>query len=819
MNKYQSKSSLAAVVAALCLAAFGAQAAQPITALGQCIPATDAEARAAWEPMQDSSKAELTTIDGAKALRFRCNYATSTADRASWDQRAKLDLSSADGIEFKVLCRNFDPVNYFAIYFQGENGWYTGSFFPERTDGWNTISIQKSDFQKEGEPGGWDKLRTVRISAWKGGTDNTEFFVKDMRATGRLGEDTFVLVLRGTNGADNRPDQSRGSRETADRVTDCLQQAHLRCIQVNDADVSIEDLRKVKLVVLPQNGEVPQSTASALLEYLVAGGKVIGFYTVPESIRAALNFGPSQAMKAPVEGAFSRVRMRPGALAGAPAELAQTSYWINSMEPVAGKSRVLADWLDARGQPSGQAAVIASTNCMWMTHILLPGDRDARQKLLLAMAGALVPELLREPVSTRLAAIGQLGGYRNFEQLTNALTELSRNKPAARSALAEAVQLRNAALLAAQNGQLANAIEQAEKAAKQMEQAFCAAQQSERGEFRAFWCHSAFGVRGMTWDEAVGKLAANGFTAIIPNMMWGGAVFYPSEFLPLGKGMEGRGDPVRECLDACRKHGIAMHVWKVNWYLGSAVPDEFAGKMRREGRLQADASGNEKNWLCPSHPANRKLEIDSMVELARKYPVDGLHFDYIRYPDNDHCFCQRCKETFEKASGLKIGNWPKDLQGEAHERWQQWRRDNITAVVRAVSEQARAVRSGIKISAAVFSDWSNDRNTVAQDWKLWCEKGYMDFVCPMDYSDSDRRFENLVKRQKEWASGVPYYPGIGLSTSGFGADRVIGQILITRKYRTGGFVIFNYGEREASGVLPLLGMGVTAPNAAQAGTK
>ncbi len=35
-------------------------------------------------------------------------------------------------------------------------------------------------------------------------------------------------------------------------------------------------------------------------------------------------------------------------------------------------------------------------------------------------------------------------------------------------------------------------------------------------EHRAFWCHSAFGVDGMTWDQAIKNLADNGFNAILP---------------------------------------------------------------------------------------------------------------------------------------------------------------------------------------------------------------------------------------------------------------------------------------------------------------
>jgi uncharacterized lipoprotein YddW (UPF0748 family) len=237
--------------------------------------------------------------------------------------------------------------------------------------------------------------------------------------------------------------------------------------------------------------------------------------------------------------------------------------------------------------------------------------------------------------------------------------------------------------------------------------------------------------------------------------------------------------------------------------------------MRQAGRLQAEAGGTVKPWLCPSHPDNQRLEIDSMVEVARNYPVDGIHFDYIRYPDGDHCYCAGCRDRFQRASGEGVNMaWPKDVQADGPLRaaWLEWRRGNITAVVKAVSEEARAVRPQIKISAAVFPNWANDRDGIGQDWKLWCDRGYLDFVCPMDYTPSNRRFDGMVAQQRDWAGRVPSYPGIGVSASRsrFGADRTIEQILITRGHKTGGFVIFNYGAPESRELLPLLGMGITA---------
>lgn len=236
--------------------------------------------------------------------------------------------------------------------------------------------------------------------------------------------------------------------------------------------------------------------------------------------------------------------------------------------------------------------------------------------------------------------------------------------------------------------------------------------------------------------------------------------------------------------------------------------------MRREKRLQTRMDGTEEPWLCPSHPRNQELEIESMVEIARNYDVDGIHFDYIRYPDGEHCFCAGCRERFGAATGIQMTNWPAQVlaNGNAREPWLQWRRDNITAVVRTASEQARAVRPKIQISAAVFPNWSTDRDTIGQDWKLWCERGYLDFVCPMGYTSSNNGFNNLVTKQIAWAGDVPCYPGIGASaaTPRFGADKVIDQINITRAHNTGGFVILNYAVHEANELLPKLGLGITA---------
>jgi uncharacterized lipoprotein YddW (UPF0748 family) len=484
------------------------------------------------------------------------------------------------------------------------------------------------------------------------------------------------------------------------------------------------------------------------------------------------------------------------------------------LPPKAGLTEKILDEIDQYVKDGGRT--LTPTNASLELRGAAPEQLQKRARALLAQVGELVPDLWETAARGSIAQVGQLSGYQGWGEAVLKITELSQSKPRVTDLLDSARASREEAMKYLSEKQYDQAMEKAGAASRQVLEAFCAAQQPAPEAFRAFWCHSAFGVEGIEWDEAIRRLAENGFSAILPNMLWGGAAFYESKVLPVVSQIHQRGDQIAKCLAACRKYGLRMHVWKVNWNLGSAAPKEFVDRMRSEKRLQADAQGKEEPWLCPSDPRNQKLEIDSMVEVVRKYDVDGIHFDYIRYPDGEHCFCTGCRARFERDASATLKNWPQEVLagGALRSQWLRWRRANITAVVKAVSERARAIRPSVQISAAVFPNWERDRDTIGQDWKLWCEKGYLDFVCPMDYTPSNRSFKNMVEQQVQWAGTARCYPGIGFSasTSRFGPDRVIDQIKITRQFNTSGFTIFNYGVTESRDLLPLLGTGVTSKN-------
>lgn len=192
--------------------------------------------------------------------------------------------------------------------------------------------------------------------------------------------------------------------------------------------------------------------------------------------------------------------------------------------------------------------------------------------------------------------------------------------------------------------------------------AFCRACRAEPDEQRGFWCHSAMGIPGTNWDEVIQTLAKNGFNAIFPNMLWGGVAYYPSDVLPTAREVSTHGDQVAQCLAACKKHGVACHVWKVNWSMGARTPKAFVDTLQAAGRTQVLRDGSQQpRWLCPSHPDNFRLEFDAMLEVVRRYDVAGVHFGYIRYPGLQACFCPGCRERFEAEIAHAVRHWPTDV--------------------------------------------------------------------------------------------------------------------------------------------------------------
>ena len=803
----------AAALLLVCWWPRAARSAPPRTALIPVAFDTAEQAANVWRPMHESTPAEPVTVDGIRALRLRCNLQATDMPRASWDAVVRADLRLAHGVRFRFRCADASPIASFSLYFRSGAGWYSARFAPRADDQWETIEVLKSSTDMEGQPAGWGKIDGIRLSAWRGSDRDTSILVTDFSVAPA---EPDIAIVRGMSGVAALPEGERkGVTSFAENVARGLSTLGISVAVVDDVDLDGDLLSRLKLVLLPYSPSMPDTVAAQLAAFATNGGHVIGFYSYHPTLLSALGMAKGAYVSADeVKGRLGSIVPDQDALPGAPKAVQQASWNINAVEPVAGRSRVVARWYSGDGQDTGHAAIVAGPRGMWMTHVYLDADRLNGGRLLLAMVGAYVPGAWGRAATAAIRGVGRLGPWESFQEAEAAIRAQATGQPSAEEALRKA---RSRLTEAAQLGQAAShqaAIAAAQGAQEALEEAFYLVQHPVTPEFRGAWCHRGYGIAGWSWDESVKRFAAGGLNAIFPNMLWGGKAFYPSRHLPLAVSAEENGDQLAACLAACRKYGVQIHVWKVNFNMGYGLDKAFVAAMREQGRLQKSFAGDAaKPWLCPSHPANQRLEIDTMVEVAERYPVDGIHFDYIRYPGSDHCFCDGCRQRFEASIGTKVADWPKAARDDEglHRKWLDFRRSNITAVVRGVHEQARKARPGIKISAAVFRNWHRDRDGVGQDWVQWCKDGYLDFVCPMDYIPADAAFERTVVQQMALVAGtaVPLYPGIGLSTARFGAQGVVSQVNITRKYRTGGFILFEYNRQEALDVLPNLALGLT----------
>jgi uncharacterized lipoprotein YddW (UPF0748 family) len=305
------------------------------------------------------------------------------------------------------------------------------------------------------------------------------------------------------------------------------------------------------------------------------------------------------------------------------------------------------------------------------------------------------------------------------------------------------------------------------------------------------------------WDSTMAALSKAGFNLVIPNMFSSGSAYFPSQYVP----MISEKDELALLLEAAHKYGIEVHVWKVNWALWQ-VNEDALKKYEEENRIQIsydqkrvpqvskELGWNQRyDWLCPSHPENREMEKNLMMEVVRKYDIDGVHFDYMRYPYEPLCYCITCKEKFAQETGLPLENWPADVWkgGKYREIYLDWRRELITSSARDIAAAIHAYDPYVCVSLAARSGLEHAYNSDAQVWWKWDDEGILDFVCPMNYSDKPSGYIQSIREHYPLVKGsIPYYGGIGLFRMR-DAPLLIEAIEGGRKLGQDGFTIFSYG--------------------------
>jgi len=783
----------------------------------------DAKASQTWKACNGSPEAVYEPAMPA-GVRFPGLFAANT-DRVYWDRAVSLDLRGYDLLELDLTCLQPETIRTFALYLKSGDGWYLWST-PLNNSGRQKLFFPIKDAAVEGKPDGWDAISIVRISLTRGlspaalaqGGQAASVLAHGLRA-----RTCDLVIVQGTLSMANA-DERTYARNRAKRISRWLQNQDIAHSVVDDEAVVAGRLKSAQVAILPYNSLPPDKELRALESFIKWGGKLMVFYSAEPKLAELMGFKLGSYQTAKVAGQWSSFAFNKYAPPLVPEVVYQDSSNILPAYPADDDARIIATWQNSAGKDLADPAWVQSPHGLWMSHVLLDSDNVNKQRMLLALLGAYIPSLWEQAAMRAMTRAGKVGPFINLNNAVTGITRMARGTSIEESVDAllagcgQDYKIMSAALAKRKYPEV---VATGQRLQTKLMEAFARVQRPKNPEFRGVWDHTGMGLYPGNWPKTTRILADAGMHAVFVNVLWAGLAHYDSQVVPQSEVVSRYGDQLKQCVAAAHANGLEVHVWKVCWNLGNA-PESFVAAMRKAGRLQVTDTGKELEWLCPSHPDNVALELKAVSEVLNRYPVDGIHLDYVRYPGDNACFCTGCRRRFGQRLGEEIRGWPRSAySGNLSGKYDAWRSEQITVFVRAVHDLVKKAgvptfptsrRVGIGISAAVYPEYPGCINSIGQDWGRWLKEDLVDFVCPMDYTVNNGAFKNLVRRQLALANaGGRVFPGLGVTAmeSQLSPDQVIEQIAQTRAAGAGGFVLFDLNRTLEKDVLPILSFGIT----------
>lgn len=732
-------------------------------------------------------------------------------ERVYWDKTVSLDLSRDISFELELTCERPEAIRTLMIYLKSGDGWYVWGR-SLKTAGRQRISLARQDFSVEGKPAGWNKIEAIRISPWRGAAVATRLTLHRFET-----RSDQLLIIRSENSAPNATERNVASRAT-DRVSRWLEDVGIRHAILPESQLTADRLRGVKLVILPYNARPTAAQLALYRAHINAGGKLIVCFSDSTELAnlMGISLGEVVSHREPGRWAGFAFGDSDAKALHIPQHVYQQAWGIRIAQPQKGRGRVLARWMDATGKAQPEPAWIATDRGYWMTQILLDDDRAGKEQLLLGLVAALEPGAWSSAAQYAAANVGKIDGFANFVSAINGIRSLAAGHPerdGIETLLAQAERAHQTMLTALAKSDAATALNSARTAHDQLTRAYSRAQRAPAKEVRGVWDHDGVGWYPGDWDRTARDLKAAGINTLFVNTLWAGLAHYPSKIVPESHTYRKFGDQMKAASAAARKYGLEIHAWVVLWQINNAPP-EFQAQMRKEGRLQQAADGTKLTWLNPVLEANQRYMLSAIEELARNYDLDGIHLDYVRYPDANADFSPATRAAFERSLGRASGAWPASVRngGANQDRFRTWRAGVITDFVKATRRSLKQIKPDLKLSAAVWGGYPDTIASIGQDWGAWLRDGQFDFVCPMNYADDTYKFSALTQKQVTLPGAKNrIIPGIGVTAaeSQLSADKVIEQIAIARRLGTPGFALYKLSQTLREETLPILSEGTT----------
>ncbi|MEN7550581.1 family 10 glycosylhydrolase [Rapidithrix thailandica] len=314
---------------------------------------------------------------------------------------------------------------------------------------------------------------------------------------------------------------------------------------------------------------------------------------------------------------------------------------------------------------------------------------------------------------------------------------------------------------------------------------YCQSPIAPKREFRAVWIAT---VNNIDWPSKKGlspqkqqaefiqlldKHKRFGFNAVIVQVRAAADAFYSSKYEPWSEWLSGKQgrptqpyyDPLEFMIREAHKRGMEFHAWinpfrAVTNVKSAHIHENHITKTRPQWFLKY---GSLK-FFNPGIPEVRDYLVKIVTDIAKRYDVDGIHFDDYFYPYPDLGSNMGDKRTFYKyRKGFKY--------------IEDWRRDNVSQFIEAVHESVVAHKPFVKFGVSPFGVWRNRYNSaygsntnsgytsydhLYADIRLWLQNGWVDYVAPQLYQNTKHNkipFREMVQWWSQNTFGKHLYIG------------------------------------------------------------
>ncbi len=290
-------------------------------------------------------------------------------------------------------------------------------------------------------------------------------------------------------------------------------------------------------------------------------------------------------------------------------------------------------------------------------------------------------------------------------------------------------------------------------------------------------------------------LKAANFNTVLLQTRLRGDMIYPSSIETFAEsltGYTGRNpgyDPLAFAIEECHKRGMELHAWIVTIPAGNTRQVKLLGRNSIVQKNRKICKLYKGNWyLDPGNPETQEYLSRIVKEITSQYDIDGIHFDYIRYPEQADNFP-------DKDSYRRYGKG-KELR--------QWRRDNITDIVRRLYTDIKSIKPWVKVSSSPIGKYRdtnrypsrgwNAYHVVYQDAQKWLKEGIHDALFPMMYFQGNN-FYPFALDWKENNGNRWIIPGLGIyflspREQDWPLDEIVRQIHFTRQIKLNGQAYF-----------------------------